>query len=56
MSIFFKDVENPTGDDYDALDDFFMQTQGEWKENEIGVKRVPVKKTSKQADTGRLHE
>ena len=22
MGIFFKDAENPTGDDYDALDDW----------------------------------
>ena len=27
MGIFFKDAENPTGDDYDALDDFFLETE-----------------------------
>ena len=29
MGIFFKDAENPTGDDYDALDDF------SWKQSLI---------------------
>lgn len=27
MGIFFKDADNPTSDDYDALDDFFMETE-----------------------------
>jgi len=46
MGIFFKDACNPTGDDYDALDDFFLHAYPikDMQKNKEKSKETSIKK------------